>query len=627
MPRIAGVIFVLLSLFILTSSAKDKYEKRGPVQLNHDGEKWAEKTLHKLSPEEKVGQLFVIWVRSEFLNISNPQYLALRDSIRKYHIGGLTMTVREEGPFLYKSEPYEAAELLNRLQKDSKLPLLISADFERGVAMRLNGATAFPHSMAFAATGKPEYAEAAGRITAEEARAIGVQWNFYPDADVNSNPANPVINVRSFGSDPQQVGEFVAAYVRGAQAAGMMTTAKHFPGHGDTATDSHLGVAQVTGDKARLQAVELEPFREAFKAGVDSVMVGHLSVPALDSDPNHVATTSPAITTGVLKDRLGFHGLVVTDALDMAGLTRLYAADIGREAVEAFKAGSDVLLIPPDLDACYRAVLAAVRSGEIPQSQLDASVLKILKAKASVGLNKARLVDLSQLTTEIGKPENLALGQQIADDAVTLVRDNGKLLPLKKSGTAKNVLPYQQQPGVKNDLVVVIFTDNVRLPSGHMFERQIRSRVPDANIMYVDSRIAEAMSGPVLKAVGAAKSVLAAVEVAPVPGNMQVQGNGAAINSAAMPGASGALLRQILGSAADHTVVIALGNPYLASDFPAVQNYMCTFSNEAISEISAAKALFGEIPIRGHLPVSIPGIAARGEGIERPAQTAQGATP
>src|ERR1700730_5053513 len=288
------VLVVLLLLFAsVIAPAKEKYSHPGPIHLDRDGEKWAQNTLRKLSLEEKVGQLFMIWVRAECLNVNSPEYLQLRDSMRKYHIGSFAMTVRWEPPFLYRNQPFEAAELLNRLQQDSKLPLLVAADFERGVTMRLHGATTFPHAMSFGAAGKTDYAEAFGRITAQESRAIGIQWNFFPDADVNSNPANPVINTRSFGEDPQQVGDLVTAYIRGARANGMMTTVKHFPGHGDTATDSHLGVAQVTGDITRLKSVELPPFQRAIEAGVDSVMVAHVSVPALDSAPNRVATTSP----------------------------------------------------------------------------------------------------------------------------------------------------------------------------------------------------------------------------------------------------------------------------------------------------------------------------------------------
>jgi beta-N-acetylhexosaminidase len=533
------------------------------------------------------------------------------------------MTVRYEPPFLYRNQPYEAAELLNRLQQDSKLPLLIAADFERGLTMRLYGATEFPHAMAFGAAGKLSYAEDFGRITAQEARAIGVHWNFFPVADVNSNPANPIINTRSFGEDPQQVGDLVAAYIRGARANGMLTTVKHFPGHGDTVTDSHLSVAQVTGDLARLQSVELSPFRKAIEAGVDSVMVAHVTVPALETDPNRVATTSPAIVTDLLKEKLGFKGIVVTDAMDMAGLTRLYSANTGRAAVDAFKAGNDLLILPADLDASYRAVLEAARRGEIGERQLDASVLKLLKAKASFGLHKARLVNLDLLSTLIGKPGNVALGQQVADDAITLVRDNGKLLPLKQSGTVQSALPYQRVDEVHNHFVVVVFSEDVRTEAGRTLERQIQVRVPDANVIYVDPRIAAAMSEGVLRAIDDAQAVVAAVYVVPTAGRA-IKTDGGLKNSVSLADASGNLVQKILDHAAEKTVVLAMGNPYLAQDFPAIQNYVCAFSNASVSEVSAVKALFGEIVIRGHLPVTIPNIARRGAGIERPPQTAYG---
>jgi beta-N-acetylhexosaminidase len=603
--------------------AREKYQQLAPINLDRNGEKWAEKTLRKLTLEEKVGQLFMIWVHAEFLNVHSPEYLQLRDRMRKYHVGSFAMTVRWEPPFLYRNQPYEAAELLNRLQQDSKLPLLIAADFERGVTMRLYGATAFPHAMAFGATRKLEYAEAFGRITAQESRAIGVHWNFFPDADVNSNPANPIINTRSFGEDPEQVGDLVAAYIRGARANGMLTTAKHFPGHGDTATDSHLGVAQVTGDRARLNSVELLPFRKAIAAGLDTVMVAHVTVPALEPDPNRVATTSPAIVTGLLKNQLGFKGIVVTDALDMAGLTRLYSNNLGRAAVDAFQAGNDLLLIPADLDASYKAVLEAARSGEIPRAQIDASVRKLLKAKASLDLHEARLVKVEALSTLIGKPENVALGQQISDDAVTLVRDNGKLLPLKQLGTVKGGLPYQRLEEAHNNVVVVIFSEDVRTEAGRTLERQIRTRVPDANVIYVDARIAGAMSEEVLQGVDQAQAVIAAVYVVPTAGKVMLGAHGLT-NSVAVADASGALLQKILDHAAEKTAVLAMGNPYLAQDFPGVQNYLCTFSNATVSEVSAVKALFGEIAIRGRLPVSIPNIAQRGAGIERAPQGPQG---
>ncbi len=608
--------FACIFLFTTAGFTKEKFQHPGPVRLTHDGEKWAEKTLRKLTVEEKIGQVFMIWCRAGFLNVQNPEYLQLRDSMQKYHVGSFAMTVHVDGPYLMRSEPYEAAELLNRLQSDSKLPLLFAADFERGVSMRLMGTTVFPHAMAFGADARLEDAETFGRITAEESRAIGIHWNFFPDADVNSNPANPIINTRSFGEDPKQVGALVAAYIKGAHEGGMLVTAKHFPGHGETATDSHLGVASVTVDRAHLDSIELPPFREAIAAGVDSVMVAHVTVPALDSDPNHVATISPAVVSDLLEKQLGFSGIVVSDALDMAGLTRLFAANIGRAAVEAFKAGDDLLLIPADLPASYAAMLQAVKSGEISQERLDRSVLKILKTKASLGLQDARMVDLSALDKSVGRPTNIAFGQQVAESAVTLVRDNGKVLPLKSKGTIKGTLPYTTKEETHNDVVTVVFSDDVRTESGRAFARELLSRVPDANVIYVDPRIAPGMSNEVLKAVNEAKAVLAAIYVVPTAGKVG--------NTVAMPDTTSALLDQVLDRARNKTAVISLGNPYLAASFPKIENYMCTFSNASVSEIAAVKALFGEIPIRGRLPVSIPNVAQRGAGIERPVQVANG---
>jgi beta-N-acetylhexosaminidase len=616
MPRNLLTICLLLTL-ALPAFAKEK-AKHSPATATR-GDRWAEKTLRSLTVEEKIGQVFMIWCRASFLNLEAPEYLQWLEAMQKYHVGSFAMSVHVDGPFLLRTEPYEAAELLNRLQKQSKLPLLFAADFERGVTTRLTGTTNFPHAMAFGADGKIEDAENFGRITAQESRAVGVHWNFFPDADVNSNPANPIINTRSFGEDPQQVGDLVRAYIKGAREGGMLTTVKHFPGHGDTATDSHLGVASVNGDRAHLDSIELPPFRQAIAAGVDSVMVAHVTVPALDADPNHVATISTAVVSDLLEKQMGFNGLIVTDALDMAGLTHLFASDIGRAAVEAFKAGNDMLIIPADLGASYESMLKAVHSGEISQRRLNHSVLKILKIKGRLGLNAARMVDLSAIASTVGKPENIAFGQQVAESAITLVRDNGKMLPLKSKGTTKAGLPYTTREETHNQVLAVLFSDDMRTESGRAFGREFRIRIPDARVIYVDTRVAAGMSDEVLKAVDEAQTVVAAVYVIPVAGKVG--------NSVAMADASGALLQQVLDHAAEKTTVVAMGNPYLASDFPKIENYMCTFSNASVSEVAAIKALFGEIPIHGHLPVSIPNVAPRGTGLERPAQVAKGGTP
>ena len=613
MPRI--ILALLLSLAFTLSAFAKKPPHPAPVNVSH-GDKWAEKTLRGLSVEEKVGQVFMIWCRASFLNVESSEYLQFLEDMKKYHVGSFAMSVHVDGPFLLRTEPYEAAELLNRLQKASKLPLLFAADFERGVSTRLMGSTNFPHAMAFGADGNLEDAQNFGRITAQEARAVGVHWNFFPDADVNSNPANPIINTRSFGEDPKQVGDLATAYIKGAREGGMLTTVKHFPGHGDTATDSHLGVASVGGDRAHLDSIELPPFRQAIAAGVDSVMVAHVTVPALDSDPNHVASISPAVVLDLLEKQLGFKGVIVTDALDMAGLTHLFANNIGRAAVEAFKAGNDLLIIPADLGASYVSMLNAVRLGEISKERLDHSVLKILKLKGSLNLDRSRIVDVNIISTAVGKPENIAFGQHVADSAITLVRDNGKVIPLKSKGTAKGGLPYMTKEETHNQTLAVIFSDDVRTESGRAFGREFRARIPDARVIYVDPRFAAGMSDEVLKAVDEAETVVGAVYVIPSAGKVG--------NSVAMADATGTLLQQMLDHGAGKTAIVAMGNPYLASDFPKIENYMCTFSNATVSEVAAIKALFGEIPLRGHLPVTIPNIAQRGAGLERPAQVAEG---
>lgn len=591
---------------VLGSAALTGEESRAAStpRLPSEGEVWAQNTLRTLSLEEKVGQLFMIRMRVEFLGYQSPEYLRMRDSIRQYHIGSLAMSVPAEGHFRPGNNRYETVSLLNRLQKESKLPLLIAGDFERGVLpARLFGTTVFPHAMAFGAADNLKYAEEFGRITAQESRALGVHWNLFPVADVNSNSANPIIGTRAFGANPSQVGDLVAAYIRGARANGMMTTAKHFPGHGNTATDSHLAVARVDENLNQLNAVDLPPFRKAISAGVDAVMMAHVRVPALDPDPNHVATTSPRIIRDLLKTQLGFSGLVVTDALDMAGLSNRYRTNPGRAAVDAFKAGNDVLTMPLDLGASYRAMLDAVHAGEISQERLDASVLKILRAKSSLELQKERLVDVTAIPRLVGSPENIAEGQHISDESVTLVRDNGKLLPLRSKRTDKHVLVLYERAKPSSPALIIL-CDHLRAEDGHVLEREVRERVPDADVIYVDPRVAAARYEGVLSAVDAAPQVIVAVYVVPSWARTRTVALGQK-NTASLPDSTGNLLRSILLRAAAKTAVLAMGTPYLTEDFPAIQNYICTFSNATVSEVSAARALFGEIRFSGHLPVNI----------------------
>jgi beta-N-acetylhexosaminidase len=596
----------------------------GPVHLDRKSERWAAAALRKMTLEEKIGQMIMPWARIEFMNVEDPAYLQLREEMRKYHVGGFGVTVFTEGSALLKSEPFEAAELTNSLQRDSKYPLLFAADFERGLSMRLSGATAFPAAMAFGAAGGKDLARQFGRITAQESRAIGIQWNWFPVADVNSNPANPIINTRSFGEDPIQVGDLVAAYIEGARSAGMLTTVKHFPGHGDTDTDSHLTLARVNASVDRLDKVELVPFRAAIAANVDSVMTAHVTVPSVEPDPNRPASVSSKVITGMLKDQLGFKGLVVTDALDMGALMRVFSgttAEISaQEAVEAIQAGNDMVIIPADLEGAYNGLLQAVRKGTLPQRRIDASVLKILRLKASVGLDSNRLVDLSSIDKEIARPANLAIAQKIADRSITLVSDTHNLIPLHAEATPAPQIqagPASSQPSspAKPEVVAVVFTDNARTSEGgRTFAYQLRQHVPGANVLFVDEFNSSFIAPDVMAAVASAKTVIALAEAVPSARRTTPGQTGGSAN---MDQSATQLLANIIKSAGNKTIVVAFGNPYIGAEIPGIGAYLCTFSNTSGSATSLVNALFGEIPIHGRLPVTIPGMAQRGSGLDR----------
>lgn len=590
--------------FVLASRAEGA--PVAAVHLDRKGMRWAEKTLRKMSIEEKVGQMIMVWAKVQFFNADNPDYLQLRDDMGKYHVGGFGVTVPTDGPLLLKSEPLEAAALTNRLQKESKYPLIFAADFERGLSMRLNGGTAFPAAMAFGAADDAKLAKDFGRITAEESRAIGIHWNWFPVADVNSNPANPIIDTRSFGEDPELVEKMVDAYIEGAHSAGMLTTVKHFPGHGDTDTDSHLALARVNGNMDRLNSVELVPFRGAIKSGVDSVMVGHLLVPAIEPDPNRPASVSAKVITGLLKEQIGFHGLVVTDALDMAGLTKVFPGsehDVAAAAsVAAVQAGNDMVIIPGDLDGAATGLLGAVKRGEISEKRIDESVLKILRVKASLGLNRSRFVDLEKVENDVAKPENQAIAQRAAEQGVTLVTDDGHVIPL----------PAQAK---SSEIVAAVFSDRGQGSEGaRAFVLEVRKRAPTAKVFYIDTANAAFMERDVLDAVSKAGYVVALAEAVPNPRRTT---QGRAGGSADLDSKPLHLLSNVVSTAHQKAIVVAFGNPYIAGSVSGIGTYLCTFSNTAGSAAGLVSALFGETPIHGRLPVTIPQFARRGTGLDR----------
>lgn len=575
-------------------------------------ERWADRTLKRLNLEEKIGQMIEVRGLMGYYSADDPGWQKLIADIRKYHIGAIHLSVNTDGPLLLRTEPYEAAMTTNLLQQEahSKVPLIFSVDFERGPSMRLTSIETFPQPMAFGATHNPVYVERFAKIVAEESRALGIAWNFYPIADVQINPENPIINTRSFGEDPAEVSSMVEAYIRGSHEGGMLTTLKHFPGHGDTDTDSHLNLARVNAPLERLNSVELPPFEAGIKAGSDAVMIAHVAFPALEPDPTKIATTSKKVVTGLLREQLGFKDVVVSDAMEMQGLTKLYPSGkgnpAGRAAVDTVEAGQDLLELPSDLDGTFNGLLEAVKSGEIPRAQIDASVrrLLLLKAKAGLNLRGQHLVDLNLIQYSVGKPSSYALAQEVADHAVTLVRDGNQMLPMDRSKDAQ--------------LLVLIFVSDVHSDEGRVLEHEVRLRVPHAKIIYIDRRSADIEAAGISALLAAAQHVIAAVFSVSQPGPAEAAATTASGLSA--KGSAG-ILRNVLDTAGDRTVVVALGSPYSILNFPSERTYLCTYSWLPTSESSAAKALFGEIPIHGKLPVTLPGIAKRGDGIDREAST------
>jgi beta-N-acetylhexosaminidase len=416
----------------------------------------------------------------------------------------------------------------------------------------------------------------------------------------------------------------------------MLSTAKHFPGHGDTDTDSHLELARVSGSLERLHSVELPPFQKAIDAGVDSIMVAHVTVPALDPDPNHVATISSKVIHDLLLHDMHFGGIVVTDAMDMKALTGVYKGPesqaAGRAAVDAFQAGNDMILLPSDVEGAYNGLVQAAKSGEITQAELDSRVLKVLRAKASLGLHKGRMVDVDRVADTLGKPEDVAFAQQVADSAITLARDNGDALQLlqaerqRRKGTSAVRNPYDIPEEAGQSVLALVVVDDMRGDSGRAFERELKQRLPDANIMFIDSRVAAQMTETAATAAAKARAVIIAAYAIPSAGKM-VKVQGTMKNSVSLAGDTGELVDRVLQSAGRKAVMVAMGNPYLADDFPNVPTYICTFSNATTSETAAVKALFGEIAIRGKMPVTLPNIAQRGTGIERPVTTASATFP
>ena len=551
------------------------------TQLSPATDGWVSAQLEALTLEQKVSQLFASYAYGHFMSADDPTYQRLTDLVENFEVGGI---------IFFQGDPWSQAILANDLQRRARLPLLVSQDMEWGAGMRVERTTTFPRTMALGATRDPALAYAAGYVTAEEARALGIHQIFAPVADVNNNPFNPIINVRSFGERPELVAEMVAAFVRGAQDGGVLATAKHFPGHGDTAIDSHADLPVLPFDRARLDTLELVPFRAAVEAGVMSVMSGHLALPALDPRENTPASLSPQVTRAILRDEMAFDGLIVTDALRMQGVTKHFG--VGEAAVRALEAGADMLLLSDDEYAARQAVLHAVKSGRLTEEQIDQSVRRILRAKQWAGLHKDRFVDLNQTRRHVATRPHQALSEAIARRSLTLLSNENHLLPLV--GPPKKIL-------------AITLSDGASGSTGRFFVNQLRQHT---NPEQVASLLLDRRSAP--DDYRQALAQASAFDVILVPAYLFVRSGSGQIG---LPEMHQAFLNDLIATGKP-VVLISFGNPYMALGLkqqPAA--YLAAYGGAEASQKAVAQALFGQIDVEGELPVTLPGLYRYGDGL------------
>ena len=552
---------------------------------------WVDSTLGSLSLRERVGQMVMVWVLGDYTSTGDSSFAEVRRWIEQDHIGGVSMSL---------GTPIEVAAKVNAMQRISRVPLIASADLEPGLG-RLEGgvfshylldagsATVFPSNMAIAATGREEDAYDVARAIGQEARAVGIQIDFAPVVDVNNNPNNPVINTRSFGENPAKVARLAALFVKGLQETGTIATAKHFPGHGDTDVDSHVGLPVVGATMSRLDSVELVPFRAAIQAGAGLVMTAHIALPAVAGDSATPATLSPRIITGLLRDSLGFGGTTITDAMTMEGVGKGYTTE--QSSVLAVQAGADILLKPSDPTRAIDAVVAAVERGEISRARIDSAVRHVLMLKARVGVNRRRFADLDALRDVVGSPAHRALAADIAQRAVTLLRDRDSIVPTR-AGHA----------------LIVQYAPETELKAGRVFAPTLLAALPGSRV----AKISPSVSRQQLDSITAQGQGIDRIIVAAYV--RRIEGEGRFAMSQQVATWIDSLAKQ---SAGPKLEVVAFGNPYLIRQFPNVGTYLATYGVSDDLERAAARALLGAAPISGRAPISLPGFFKAGDGLAR----------
>jgi beta-N-acetylhexosaminidase len=557
-----------------------------------DTARWVERTLSQLSLRQRVAQMVMFWVLGDYTSVDDSTFREVVRWVESEGVGGMTMSL---------GTPIEVAAKINYLQRRANVPLLVSSDLEPSL-MRLEaaifphylletgGATSFPTAMAIAATGRDQDVYDVARAIGREARAVGIHVNFAPTVDVNINPNNPVIGTRSFGEDPQRVARLAALFVQGSHAGGVLATAKHFPGHGDTDVDSHVGLPVVTANPARLSAVELVPFRSAIAAGADLVMSAHIALPALGGDSTTPATLRPDVMDDLLRDSLGFRGVTITDALSMEGVGKGYT--IEESVVQAVKAGTDILLRPgDDVTRAITAVVAAVERGELTPARIDSSVRRILWTKARVGLASSREVSLEHVRDVVAIAEHEALSLDVAQRAITLLRDSGLAVPV---------------PEARQRIMVVSYMPETELKAGRTFQRELSRLRPGARgAAKLSPSTAQSQLDSLSSRLRAADAIIIAAYV------RRVEGEG----RTTVPPHVAAWIDSV--AAQPNAAVLAFGNPYIIRQFPRARTYLNTYGVGDALEIAAARALAGVGQIGGRSPVSLPGYFRAGEGLTR----------